>query len=235
MTDGSAPGTSPVRDDPLLPNARTLGKGLAMLRIFMGVVLFANGVAKLFEFRRIEAGPYVANLIDKGAARSILQSGVEGQQDRSIPGLRPVMQLMVDNWGIVGWALTATELVVGGMLIVGALTRLVALIGLGQALFLALVFATRNRWAFEQPHEYVPLIILAIVPSGRVWGLDGKLLRRHGTNVGASRVALLSLRGGQPMVAQPRSGRPFRKALVAGPAEYAAGGRHAQLSAIVDR
>jgi len=63
----------------------------------MGVVLFANGVAKLFEFRRIELGPYVGNLIDKGAARSILQNGV-GEQERSIPGLRPVLQLMIDHW-----------------------------------------------------------------------------------------------------------------------------------------
>jgi uncharacterized membrane protein YphA (DoxX/SURF4 family) len=162
----------------VLPSASTLGKGLAVLRIFMGIVLFANGVAKLFEFRRIEVGPYVANLIDKGAARSILANGL-GEQERSIPGLRPVMEVMVDNWTVVGWALTFTELLVGGLLVVGAATRLAALIGLGQALFLALVFATRNRWAFEQPHEYVPLIILAIVPAGRVWGLDGRLLRRR--------------------------------------------------------
>ena len=186
-TDRSTTSTSAARDDSLLPSARTLGKGLAVLRIFMGVVLLANGVAKLFEFRRIEVGPYVANLIDKGAARSILENGFRGEQERSIPGLRPVMELMVDHWTVVGWALTFTELLVGGLLIVGAATRLAALIGLGQALFLALVFATRNRWAFEQPHEYVPLIILAIVPSGRVWGLDGRLLRRRRTSGGELR------------------------------------------------
>ena len=174
--------------DPVLPSATTLGKGLAVLRIFFGIVLFANGVAKLFEFRRIEVGPYIANLIDKGAARSILANGFdEGDQERSIPGLRPVMELMVDNWGLVGWALTFTELVVGGMLIVGAATRLAALVALGQALFLALVFATRNRWAFEQPHEYVPLIILAIIPAGRIWGLDGRLLRLRRTTPGELR------------------------------------------------
>jgi uncharacterized membrane protein YphA (DoxX/SURF4 family) len=177
-----------LREDTVLPSARTLGKGLAVLRIFMGIVLFANGVAKLFEFRRVEVGPYLANLIDKRAARSILANGFDdGDQERSIPGLRPVMELMVEHWGFVGWALTFTELVVGGMLIVGAVTRLAALIGLGQALFLALVFATRNRWAFEQPHEYVPLIILAIVPAGRVWGLDGHLLRRRRTDTGELR------------------------------------------------
>ncbi len=174
--------------DPVLPSATTLAKGLAVLRIFFGIVLFANGVAKLLEFRRIEVGPYVANLIDKGAARSILANGFdEGDQERSIPGLRPVMELMVDHWGFVGWALTFTELLVGAMLILGAATRLAALIGLGQALFLALVFATRNRWAFEQPHEYVPLIILAIIPAGRVWGLDGRLVRRRRTDPGELR------------------------------------------------
>ena len=174
--------------DPVLPSATTLAKGLAVLRIFFGIVLFANGIAKLFEFRRIEVGPYISNLIDKGSARSILANGFDdGDQERSIPGLRPIMELMVDNWGFVGWALTFTELVVGGMLILGAATRLAALIGLGQALFLALVFATRNRWAFEAPHEYVPLIILAIIPAGRVWGLDGRLLRLRRTSPGELR------------------------------------------------
>ena len=183
MTNDSTTGGAAATADDVLPSARTLGKGLAVLRIFMGVVLFANGVAKLFEFRRIEVGPYVSNLIDKASARSILENGLEGGKFESLPGLAPVMRLMVDNWTLVGWALTATELVVGGLLIVGALTRLVALIGLGQAVFLALVFATRNRWAFEAPHEYVPLLILAVVPAGRVWGLDAALLRRRGSDV----------------------------------------------------
>ena len=187
MTSSSSTAVRAGAADAVLPSARTMGKGLAALRIFMGVVLFANGLAKLFEFRRIEVGPYVSNLIDKAAARGILENGLEGGRFSSLPGLRPVMRLMVDNWGLVGWALTVTELVVGGLLIVGALTRLVALIGLGQALFLALVFATRNRWAFEAPHEYVPLIILAVVPSGRVWGLDGRLLRRRRSEAGQLR------------------------------------------------
>jgi hypothetical protein len=30
---------------------------------------------------------------------------------------------------------------------------------------------------FEQPHECVPLIVLAIVPAGRMWGLDARLVR----------------------------------------------------------
>jgi hypothetical protein len=31
---------------------------------------------------------------------------------------------------------------------------------------------------FEQPHEWVPLLILALVPAGRTWGLDERFARR---------------------------------------------------------
>lgn len=39
-------------------DGRWLAKGLAALRIFMGLILFTNGLAKLFSFRNIEIGPY---------------------------------------------------------------------------------------------------------------------------------------------------------------------------------
>ncbi len=86
---------------------------------------------------------------------------------------------MLENWAFFGWAVTLTELVVGALLVVGLASRGAALVGLGFALSLALVYASSDRWVFEQPHEYVPMIILAVVPSGRVWGLDGRLLRRR--------------------------------------------------------
>ncbi|MEX2291811.1 MAG: DoxX family protein [Mycobacteriales bacterium] len=176
----------------VLPGARTLGKGLAALRVFMGLVLLANGIAKLFGFTRIELGPYVVNLIDREAARSILQFEVfdnpaGGQDGTGVPGVRWIAELMLDNWSLFGWVITAMELSVGALLMVGLLTRLAALVGLGQALLLALVYASSDRWAFEQPHEYVPLIILALVPAGRVWGLDGRVLRRRGTDPGELR------------------------------------------------
>ena len=171
----------------VLPSARTLGKGLAVLRIFIGLILLSNGLAKLFSFSEITVGPYIANLIDRDASRFILQFEVfdnpaGGQPGTSVPGLRPIAEFMLDNWGLFGWALTAVEIGVGGLLILGLATRAAGLLALGQQLFLALVYASSNRWAFEQPHEYVPLIILAIVPAGRVWGLDGHVLRRRGTD-----------------------------------------------------
>ena len=76
------------------------------------------------------------------------------------------------HWGVFQWVVTVTELGAGGLLILGLATRGAALVALGQQLFLALVYVSSNRWLFEQPHEYVPLFVLALVPAGRAWGLD---------------------------------------------------------------
>ncbi len=54
---------------PTLPDARWLAKGLAALRIFFGLILFTNGLAKLFSFRNIEIGPYRSFLINRDEAR----------------------------------------------------------------------------------------------------------------------------------------------------------------------
>lgn len=174
MTAEKIDSDSPARaTGGVLPSAGTLAKGLAALRIFMGAVLFANGLAKLFGFTRIAVGPYVANLIDRDSTRFILQFEVfqnkaGGQQGTGIPGLRWIARLMLDHWGLFGWAIAAMELTGGALLALGLLTRLAALVGLGQQLFLPLVYASSDRRALEQPHEYVPLIILALVPAGRV-------------------------------------------------------------------
>ncbi len=65
--------------DPVLPSARTLGKGLAVLRIFLGTILLVNGLAKLFGVSRIEVGPYVAN---SSIARQPLHPALRGVRER---------------------------------------------------------------------------------------------------------------------------------------------------------
>ncbi len=72
MTTGTG-AAAPRTSDEVLPSARTLGKGLAALRVFMGLVLLLNGLAKLFDVAQVRLGPYVANLIDRDAARFILR------------------------------------------------------------------------------------------------------------------------------------------------------------------
>lgn len=158
------------------PDARSLGRGLAALRIFMGIIFFANGLAKLFSFRNIEIGPYRSFLINREETRSIL----EGEAARNDIGAvtQLVNDVLLPNFAWLQWVITFVELGVGALLIVGLASRGAALIGLGQQLFLQVLYLSSGRWMFEQPHEWVPLLILLLVPAGRVWGLDRRFARR---------------------------------------------------------
>lgn len=168
--------------DPLV-----FGRGMAALRIFFGVILLANGLAKLNpELGRIDLGPYHANLVTMNGARGILNFEINERRIRDgapagtqVPLLRGfVNRVILANWGFFQWVVVVIEVGFGGLLLIGLASRGAALVCLGQQLFLALVYFSSNRWAFEQPHEYVPLIILSLVPAGRVWGLDAVIVRR---------------------------------------------------------
>ena len=169
--------------DPLL-----FARGMAVIRIFFGIILLANGLAKIEpSLGRIDLGPYHANLITRDGARGILNFEVNERRIREgapqgtqVPGLKPfVNNVVLANWGFFQWVVVLVEVGAGLLLVLGLATRGAALVGLGQQLFLALVYVSSNRWMFEQPHEYVPLIVLAIVPAGRVWGLDARLVRQR--------------------------------------------------------
>ena len=160
-----------------LPDARLLGKGLAGLRIFVGLIFFANGLAKLFSFRSIEIGPYSSFLVNRQEARSILQGEAAKSEIPLIQNL--VNDVLLPNFGWLQWVLTFVELGVGALLIVGLVARGAALVGFGQQIFLQLVYLSSGRWMFEQPHEWVPLLILLLVPAGRVWGLDRRFVQRR--------------------------------------------------------
>ncbi len=161
-------------------------KGMAVVRLFFGIILFTNGLAKLEpSLGRIDLGPYHANLVTRDGARGILNFEVNERRIREgapsgtqVPGLkRFVNEMVLANWGVFQWVAVAIEVVGGGLLVLGLATRGAALVALGQQLFLALVYLSSNRWAFEQPHEYVPLVVLALVTAGRVWSLDGLIVR----------------------------------------------------------
>lgn len=162
-------------------SARTLGRGLAVVRIFFGVIFLANGLAKVFGWSRVALGDYyVANLINRPESRRILDSlaNKERPETEQLPVIRWVAnELVLDNWGATQWLTTAMEVGVGLLLVVGLASRGAALVGLGFQVFLALFYLPTNKWMFEQPHEYVPLAVLAVVASGAVWGLDGRLRR----------------------------------------------------------
>ncbi len=157
-------------------DAMSLAKGLAGLRIFVGLILFSNGLAKLFSFSAIEIGPYSSSLVNREEARGILQTEVSKTELPGLPAL--VNDVILANWGFFQWVLTAVELGVGAALIVGFASRGAALIGLGQMLFLQLLYLSSGAWMWEQPHEWVPMLILLLVPAGRVWGLDHRFVDR---------------------------------------------------------
>ncbi len=162
-------------------DARTLGKGMAALRIFFGLILFTNGLAKLFSFREIDIGPYSSFLINREETRQILDNEVNkrGGSGTDVPGLKTLANdVILPNYDVFQWLITAVELGVGAALILGIASRGAALVGLGQQLFLQLVYLSSSRWTFEQPHEWAPLLILALVPAGRVWGLDRRFVHR---------------------------------------------------------
>lgn len=170
----------PARTERII-DAMLFGRGLAVLRIFFGVILFANGLAKLFEHTQFRLGWYRGNLVGRSGARNILDFEVNRRDDRGtlVPGLKDLVNdVILPHWNIFQWVITLLEVGVGLLLIVGLATRLASLIGLSQMLFLAAVYFSSNRWMFEQPHEYVPLIILSLVPAGRVWGIDSWVVRQ---------------------------------------------------------
>ncbi len=182
MTAPTATDESPLtpRLDPVL-----FARGMAVIRIFFGLIVFANGLAKLdASWGQIDIGVYHANLITRDGARGILDFEVNKRQiskdstkGTGVPGLkRAVNDVVLKHWGMFQWVVTFMELGAGALLILGLATRLGAGIDLGQQIFLALVYVSSNRWLFEQPHEYVPLVLLALVQAGRVWGLDGVIV-----------------------------------------------------------
>ncbi len=168
-------------DETNMVDLRSLGRGLAVIRIFFGVILLANGLAKIFDWTRVSVGDYyIVNLINRPTSRDILDSlaNKERPGTSQLPGLHWVSNnVVLDNWGVFEWLTTGLEVGVGLLLIVGLASRGAALMGLSFQVFLALLYLPTNKWMFEQPHEYVPLTVLAMVASGAVWGLDGRLRR----------------------------------------------------------
>jgi len=162
---------------------RLLARGLAALRIFVGVIAFSNGLAKLLSFREIDIGPYFGTLVDRPEARGILDFEINQRGGGTDLPLLPtvVNDIILPSYDVQQWLLTFTELGTGALLIVGLFSRGAALVVFAQHFFLQLVYFSSGRFAFEQPHEWLPPLILALVPAGLVWGLDGRLARNRPT------------------------------------------------------
>ncbi len=177
-TTATAPSAADSATDPPV-DARLLARGLAVIRILLGFTFLSNGLAKLFGFHEVAIGPVVGNLINRAHARFILDFEVNKNAQRLLPLIgRITNDLVLPNFGLFGWALTVMELAAGLLLVLGLLPRIGALIALGPVVFLFFVYLSNDRWLPERFVELVPLLVLAAVPSGYAWGLDGRLGRR---------------------------------------------------------
>lgn len=157
-----------------------LGRAFAVVRILIGLTFLLNGLAKLFGLHRVEIGPYLGNLINRADARFILDVEVNHNARHQLPLVgRITNDLVLPHWSLFSWGLTAIEIAAGTLLVAGLASRLGALLALGPAVFLFFVYFSTDRWLPEQPLELVPLVLLALVPAGRWWGLDRRLAARR--------------------------------------------------------
>src|SRR5215472_940782 len=120
-------------------------RAIAVLRVFFGVVFLSNGLSKFVPGIAHLPGGYY--LIDSQGARSIIQHNAAHHPVAVYHDL--VFNLFVPNW-------------------VGAL--------LAALLSLHVQFSdATGPWLYEYAVEWVPLLCLVFMRSGRVWGVDGAL------------------------------------------------------------
>lgn len=155
---------------------QSLARGFAALRIFFGLIWLSNGLAKLIGVKEYDWGFTSFNLIDLGVAQFI---ATEAAKQTYITPLQAVYQgLVLPNWAFFSVFLTVAELAIGVALLLGIASRAAALGGLLLITPIWLMFIDTNPYLWLYPVDLFPLLLLAIVPSGRTAGLDARLPAR---------------------------------------------------------
>jgi uncharacterized membrane protein YphA (DoxX/SURF4 family) len=86
--------------------------------------------------------------------------------------------VVIPNWGFFGIFLTLAELAVAIGLLFGIATRLAAVGGLLLLTPIWVMLWHTDLYLWEYPLDLFPLLLLAIVPAGRVFGADRSLAPR---------------------------------------------------------
>jgi uncharacterized membrane protein YphA (DoxX/SURF4 family) len=95
-----------------------------------------------------------------------------------------VGDLVIPNIAVFGPLIYATEVAIGVSLMLGVLTRLGALLGLGMAVNLWLgLYSAPNEWPWTYGFLVLLQLLFVIDPPGRALGLDA-LWRRRGSKLG---------------------------------------------------
>jgi uncharacterized membrane protein YphA (DoxX/SURF4 family) len=158
----------------------SIAKGLAAFRIFMGLLFGLNGIAKVINKGAYDLGIASFGLINRDIARGLL-TAYAGPKSHAIAPLKWFYNnLVLDHWAPWSVFLTVAELAIGVSLCFGIASRLGPLIGLALIFPLQIMVADNMTYLWEFPVDWVPMVILALVPSGRVWGYDRRLVERFG-------------------------------------------------------
>lgn len=147
-----------------------MGKAIAVLRVFWGLVYFSNGLAKVVPGIAHLPGGY---LIDSQGARSIISHEAKNHPVGLYHDL--VFNVFLPNWDFFGPVVGLTEMTAGILLILGLAAPLGALLAAALALHLQFATMFSNPWLFEYAVEWVPLLCLAFIRPGRFYGLDGRV------------------------------------------------------------
>lgn len=156
---------------------RLMTRAFVALRIFTGLAFLTNGLAKVFNVGNFDGGFFSFNLITLGSAELIATDASGKTQIAPLGAF--YRDVVLPNWGFFGVFLTAAELAVGLGLIFGVATRLAAVGGLLLIGPIWVMLWHTGGYLWEYPAEDLfPLVLLAIVPAGRVGGFDGRLAPR---------------------------------------------------------
>lgn len=92
--------------------------------------------------------------------------------------LKAVMAFMANHASFAGPMQGFTEITFGVLLLIGLLTRPVAL---GALLFLSTLWLAEmgTAWIWELLMPMIVAFVLIVGAAGRKWGIDGLLARRH--------------------------------------------------------
>jgi uncharacterized membrane protein YphA (DoxX/SURF4 family) len=144
------------------PHAR---KGLALVRLTIGAMF----VWVFFE--NLGKGAYTP-----AGYAGVINYYIKGS--RSPAAWKAVMGFMASHAAIVAPMQAMTEISLGVLLVIGLLTRPVALVAFG---FLASLWVSElgTSWIWELLVPVVASLGLAVGRAGRAWGIDALLARRH--------------------------------------------------------